>query len=298
MASTDFQKSTIVRIQQATLATAFNAAERLSPRLGGRLAERLWFTLPPGPRRHHDPDGGTPFVVRSGSVDVRGTTWGSGPVVYLVHGWGGRGHQLAGFVEPLVHTGHQVVAFDAPSHGDSAPGPSGPGRSTVLELGQALDAVAAKFGPARALLAHSLGSMAGLLARRHGWLGVDRLVLVAPIVDIEPVLDVFTTPLRIGPRTRRDLRRRIAARTGMSLDDFTADQLMVEPVPTLVLHDRTDRQAPYTASVALAAARDEVSLVSTSGLGHQRILRDPAVVAAAVAHIVDEPGAAAAGLAS
>ena len=298
MASTAFQKSTIVRIQKTTLATVFTVAERLSPRLGGRLAERLWFTLPPGPRRHHDPAGGTPFVVRSGGVDVRGISWGTGPVVYLVHGWGGRGHQLASFVEPLVRTGHQVVAFDAPSHGDSAPGPSGPGRSTAVELGQALDAVAAKFGPARALLAHSLGSMAGLLARHHGWLGVDRLVLVAPIVDIESVLDVFTTPLRIGPRTREDLGRRIATRTGMSLADFTADRLMVDPVPTLVLHDRTDRQAPYAASAALAAERDEVSLLSTTGLGHQRILRDPAVVAAAVAHIVDEPEVAAAELAS
>lgn len=298
MTTSAFQKSTTVRLQQGLLAGAFTVSERFSPRLGGRLAERLWFTLPSPRRIQPAPEGGTPFVVRSGTADVRGTSWGSGPTVYLVHGWGGRGDQLAGFVEPLVRAGHQVVAFDAPSHGESSSGPSGPGRSTVVELGQSLDAVAAHFGPARALVAHSLGSMAALLARQYGWLGIERLVLIAPIVDVEPVLDVFTTPLRIGPRTRRDLSRRIARRTGMSLSEFTAARLMDEAVPTLVVHDRADRQAPYRASAALVEERPDVSLLSTTGLGHQRILRDPSVVAAAVAHIIGEPSLAATELAS
>jgi pimeloyl-ACP methyl ester carboxylesterase len=298
MTTSPFQKSTIVRLQQHLLTGTFAASEQFSPRLGGRLAERLWFTLPSPRRSQPAPEGGTPFVVRSGPADVRGTSWGSGPIVYLVHGWGGRGNQLAGFVEPLVRAGHQVVTFDAPSHGESSPGSSGPGRSTVVELGQALDTVAARFGPARALVAHSLGSMAGLLARQYGWLGVERLVLIAPIVDVEPVLDVFTTPLRIGPRTRRDLSRRIARRTGMSLTEFTAARLMDDAVPTLVVHDRTDRQAPYRASAALVEERPDVGLLSTTGLGHQRILHDPSVVAAAVAHIVGTPKLAATGLAS
>ena len=42
-----------------------------------------------------------PFEVESLGAAVRGHVWGEGPVVYLVHGWGGRGSQLASFVEPL-----------------------------------------------------------------------------------------------------------------------------------------------------------------------------------------------------
>jgi len=40
--------------------------------------------------------------------------------VLLVHGWGGRGAQLASFVEPLVARGFSVLTFDAPGHGASA----------------------------------------------------------------------------------------------------------------------------------------------------------------------------------
>ncbi|MEZ4682380.1 MAG: alpha/beta fold hydrolase [Caldilineaceae bacterium] len=56
-------------------------------------------------------------------------SWGSGPTVLLVHGWAGRGSQLAPLVAPLVNAGYRVVAFDAPAHGDS-PGD----RTNLLEV--------------------------------------------------------------------------------------------------------------------------------------------------------------------
>ena len=128
-------------------------------------------------------------------------------------------------------------------------------------------------------------------------------MLVAPIVDVEDVLDTFTTGLGIGPRTRRDLGRRISARTDMPLSAFSASELMPDPLPTLVLHDRTDHHVPYESSERLDREHYRVSLVVTSGFGHHRILRDPTVVSAAVGHVNDEPSArrphaAPAGLAS
>ena len=96
--------------------------------------------------------------------------WGSGPVAYLVHGWGGNGSQLAAFVRPLLAEGFRVVLFDAPAHGDSEPGPAGPGRTHGVEFGKALDAVFAKFGPAEAVIAHSLGAISTYLTLRFGWL--------------------------------------------------------------------------------------------------------------------------------
>src|SRR5687768_10404331 len=47
------------------------------------------------------------------------TVWGRGPVVYLLHGWGGRSSQWSSFVEPLARAGLTAVAFDAPGHGAS-----------------------------------------------------------------------------------------------------------------------------------------------------------------------------------
>ena len=52
----------------------------------------------------------------------------------------------------------------------------------------------------------------------------------------------------------------------------------IDPVPTLVVHDRGDRQTPYADSVRLVESLPDARLVTTDGLGHRRILQDSAVV--------------------
>src|SRR5947208_2190272 len=151
------RNGTIVRIRSIARQLTFRAADLLLPGVAGRIARDLWFTVPPRMAARTLPPGGQDFKVTSLGAVVRGHVWGpvdgSGPLVYLVHGWGGRGSQLASFVEPLRADGYRVVMFDGPAHGDSEPGPAGPARSHGVELAKALDAVFARFGPAEAVIA-------------------------------------------------------------------------------------------------------------------------------------------------
>ena len=165
----DPKKSTIVR-STGSRRWIFRTADLLVPTAAGRIARDLWFTVPPRLAAESLPAGAHAFEVDSLGAKVRGHVWGSGPVVYLVHGWGGNGAQLAAFVGPLVAEGYRVVMFDAPAHGESDPGPSGPRRTHGVEFGKALDAVFAKFGPAEAVIAHSLGTISTYLTLRFGWL--------------------------------------------------------------------------------------------------------------------------------
>ncbi len=288
--STPIQKSTIDRSVPRKLRLLFRAGELLAPRLAGRAARDLWFAVPPAMPETPLPGGGRPFTVTSLGAQVRGHVWGEGPVVYLVHGWGGRGSQLASFVTPLTAAGYRAVLFDAPAHGDSAPGPTGSGRTHGVEMGKALDAVAARFGPAHTVVAHSLGTIATYLALRDGWLGTGRLVLLAPMVDGVSLLDRFQDALGLGPRTRRAFATESHRFVGVPVADFDVRRLggQVEPVPTLVVHDRGDRQTPYAEAATLASELPDTELMTTDGLGHNRILRDPSVVTATVAFIRGE----------
>src|SRR5688572_5086939 len=274
------QKSTIVRFKDSAQRSFFRLADLALPDLAGRIARDLWFTIPPALPPTRLPEGGEPFEVESLGSAVRGHVWGAGPVVYLVHGWGGRGSQLSSYVEPLVARGYRVVMFDSPSHGDSDPGPSGPRRSHGVEFGKALDAVFAEFGPAEAVVAHSLGTISTYLTLRFGWLSTRRLVLVAPMVVAEPLFDQFQRVLRFGARTRRAFDRHLDEFVGVPMIEFDAihQASHVDPVPTLVVHDRADRQTPYDDSVRLVESLPDARLVTTDGLGHRRILKDPAVV--------------------
>jgi hypothetical protein len=78
---------------------------------------------------------------------------------------------------------------------------------------------------------------------------------------------------------------------GVPVRDFDArvQAAYVDPVPTLVLTDRGDRQTPYDDVVDLAQSIG-APLITTEGLGHRKILRDHEVVATVVGFVTDEAG--------
>lgn len=211
-------------------------------------------------------------------------SWGPADAapVYLVHGWGGWRGQLGAFVRPLVEAGHRVVAFDAPSHGESDAGALGTGRSTATEFADALTATVAAYGPPAAIVAHSLGGVSTMLALADG-LRAPRLVLIAPAVDPFAQLDSFAAMLGFGPRVRDALVERLTRLARRPMDDFVIANLLVriDCPPVLVAHDRGDRETPFAQGELLASTwPGSARFLATDGLGHNRILRDPAVITA------------------
>jgi pimeloyl-ACP methyl ester carboxylesterase len=273
------KKSTIVRFKNEATKAFFRYGEHVAPGRAGRLARDLWFSAPPRMAELPVPVGGEPFEVLAQGHAVRGLVWGTGPTIYLMHGWGGRGTQFGAMVQPLVDAGFQVVLFDAPAHGASDPGPAGPRRTNGMEFAKALDAVFCRFGPAEAVVAHSLGTIATYLALRFGWLGTERLVFVAPMVEASSLVDQFQAALGIGPRTRRAFDRAVLDWLGIPVAEFDArfQAGQVPPLPTLVVADRDDRQTAY-ADVVDFAETIGAPLVTTERLGHRKVLRDPEVV--------------------
>lgn len=289
------QKSTIVRTRMrvpAALRAAFGLLDRVAPSVAGRWAARLWCTPPAGRGRRRDDRPARPGERRT-LTTRRGwrlavETWGpaGGAPVYLVHGWGGWRGQLGAFVEPLVAAGHRVVAFDTPGHGESGPGDLGGHRSTGAEFAEALAPVVAACGPPAAIVGHSLGAAGVALAARDG-IAVPRLVLVAPAAYPLEGLPALGAALGFGDRTRRAFERHLQRLARRPLADFVIPDLADRWMPprTLVVHDTEDLEVPVREGRALAAAWPGARLVETSGLGHQRILRDPSVIAQAVSFV-------------
>jgi pimeloyl-ACP methyl ester carboxylesterase len=276
-----------VRLQLAVL-------ERVAPRVAGARAVALWCTLPANAGRRKDFRPGPGEVVelparRGGRLVAE--VWGTSateerPTVYLVHGWGGWRGQLGAFVQPLVDAGYRVVGFDGPSHGDSDPGVMGRGKGTLIEVTEALEVVGDHFGPAAGVIAHSMGCTVAAMAVRDS-LTADRLVLVAPNHDFAEITDDFAVALHLSDRTLGLLRGAIEEFVGRPLSDFDLEPLGADGAlpPTLLIHDRRDKETPYQVSATLAASWPEAELLTTDGLGHQRILLDEATVAAAVGHL-------------
>lgn len=287
------EKSTNVRTSLVSpklrlVRRAFGSLEHLAPEVGAAWAERLWFTLPKVPASARRTRVGLPpgetFTADLDGRAIRGTVWGAGPLVYLVHGWGGWGLQLAAYVSPLVAAGFRVVAYDALSHGTSDPGKDGPRSTALPEMSDGLRAVVAQHGPAYAVVGHSFGSAVTANAMRDG-LAVDRLVFVAAANSFEPTVRMFAEMLGFGKRTRRRLLRRFVRRVGVPIEHFDVagigSDLLAERghlPPLLAIHDTDDRETPYQGSVEITEGWPEARLRATDGLGHRQLLWHPTLV--------------------
>lgn len=74
-------------------------------------------------------------------------------------------------------------------------------------------------------------------------------------------------------RTRTRFERQLEELAGRPVDDFDLTTT-APPTPTLVVHDRHDKEVPYADGVRVATAWPAARLHTTESLGHQRILRD------------------------
>ena len=209
--------------------------------------------------------------VRRGGVDAGVYEWGRGRPVVLAHGWQGRASQWATLVRDLVYEGYRVVAFDAPAHGES------PGRHAYLvDWMDALRALQERYGAFHAIVGHSFGGLAALLAVTEG-VQSDRVVTVAAPAGADSLMTAFQSAMRFDDATAAALRERFASKyfPGQS-QPFARLSAVRHPVPAttelLVVHDREDRRIPYTEAARIIQANPAATALRTTGLGHSRIL--------------------------
>lgn len=281
------EKSTNVRL--AAFRAIFGGLSAIAPGIAARLAMAL-FRRPP---RHRDSESERAALGRSERLEVlldgkplAVWRWGRGPAVLLVHGWGSRGARLASFIEPLTDAGFSVVAFDAPGHGASA------GRlSSLPQFISAILAVARELGGVEAVIAHSMGGAATTLAMARG-LTAGRLVFLAPAADPAGYSERFASVLGLSPDVLSRMKLGLERRFGMAwkgFDVLASARMMTTSL--LVFHDREDRDVAWSDGAAITAAWPGAELVSTEGLGHRRIVQDPAVVSRAVAFLAESRSA-------
>lgn len=274
--------STNVRMDIMLMKWAVEAAELVSPALSSELALRAFLTPVRAPRPERERAwlaGATVIDVVAGGLPLAAWSWGEAdrPVVALVHGWAGRGAQLAAMVPALLARGRRVVTWDAPAHGDS------PGRTTTLaSMAEVLRAVAARVGPLDAVIAHSFGGAATTIALARG-LALARAVYVAPLYTIGATVERFAATLGLSPRARRGFEDGLAHANLADRAELEGARLTpAMRVPLCVIHDRDDREVAYAEGAATARSWPGARLLTTGGLGHHRLLHDPDVIDAAV----------------
>jgi pimeloyl-ACP methyl ester carboxylesterase len=256
----------------------FPKVEALAPRFAYRWFEQLFFSPPryPIPNQEREIlEHATHFEVRVGDKTVSCYSWGSGPVVLLVHGWAGRASQFKSFIDYFTAAGYTTVAFDAPAHGRTA------GKTTNLfEFKDAIFEIEKAVGSFEAIVAHSFGGGASLFAMSEG-LQTKTLITIATPVLADDIIDEFATRLSASSKAKENLKQVVLEKFNRSFDEFMSTHFITQltaEINLLVLHDEHDKEVPLRNAVRLTGAYPRAVFHKTSGLGHVRILRDATVI--------------------
>jgi pimeloyl-ACP methyl ester carboxylesterase len=283
--------STIVRNLSAiarsltllALRVSFTLGSRLGPEAALRCAYRLFCTpLSTSRRRALAADPGDAVVHRMaiGDEQISVYVWGDPAVqryVLLAHGWSSHGLRFLAWIKPLRDAGYAVVGFDQAAHGRST------GERTHLpRFAEVLGEIGEHYGNASAVVGHSLGGAATLLALSAG-LAADRVVLIAPLADPFLAASRFGRMIGLAEHLWAHLFDEYERSHPTRVAGLQA-HLMAPAIarPALIVHDLADREVPWAEGERYARYWPDARLLTTTGLGHHRIVDDHAVIHAAL----------------
>jgi len=265
----------------------FPVIERLSLKLAIKYFDRIFFT----PFRYKTPirelateNAAEKFTITSNKNKIQCYQWGdpSKPYVLVMHGWAGRATQFRKFIPLFVDGGYRIIGFDGPAHGKSEGK-----RTTIADFSEAMNKLAAVKGNPAAIIAHSFGGGASLYAIADGF-PVKKLINIASpsIADriIQSYLKVIGGSMKVGEGFKKFVRDKY----GKSFEEFTALEL-IKKVPAdfkfMIVHDKDDREVDLVHVEELVKTYPAARLELTSGLGHNRILKDELVILSCLAFI-------------
>jgi pimeloyl-ACP methyl ester carboxylesterase len=210
---------------------------------------------------------------------VRGFRWKAEPgaqKVLIAHGFSSYAYKFEKYVLALQKNGFEVLAFDAPAHGNS----DGE-RINALIYRDCILQIDKKFGGLYAIIAHSLGGFAASLAiEKLNNQEKRKLVLIAPATETKTALAQFNDMMRLHEAIQLELIHMIEKLANEPLSYFSSVRAVNNiNTPTLWLHDLEDKICPYKDTAAIRSKPPKhLQFITTEGLGHNKIYRDPKIM--------------------
>jgi pimeloyl-ACP methyl ester carboxylesterase len=258
----------------------FRVLGMLAPAIAAGWAYRLWFATRRFRESQHDMRWRQQAQLQTLDYaygKIATYRWGEAdkPVVICVHGWNGRASQFATMIPLLLKADYQVVAFDAPGHGNSE------GRSSnIFRISEVLQDVAKPYSSVAAVISHSFGGMVSAYAIKHLGVPVQKLIMIASPVSTHYLLDLFAQSLYLNQRVMQRLDGMFRAEFGDNVyEQISAEcNLQNSDMPILLIHDKQDKAVSWRNSERIVEAAANATAIYTEGHGHRRLLRDKKLI--------------------
>lgn len=260
----------------------FPKLESLSGKLAVVYFERIFFSpfRYKAPERERECEQIAIFEELDGDgLKIQAYVWGNlaNPYVLVMHGWAGRATQFRKFIPQLLAEGYCVIGFDGPAHGRSS------GKKTnILEFETAFKMVFAKWGEPVGVIAHSFGGGALLFSIMNG-LPVKKLINIASPTMADEIIKSYLRAVNGSWKTGLQFKELIKKKYGKPFEEFTTMHFIehIKGLDLMLVHDVDDKDVTIIQTEKLVEKYPAIFL-KTSGLGHNRILKDEAVIQACI----------------
>lgn len=290
MMSSSGRRKRVIPVSFQMAGFCLNLLSRLNNEWPARVLSKIWFTVFKSKPKQWVDDfwqaADQSVVIQLPNKSIPVYSWGKGPLVVLMHGWSGSGTQFRNFIPALVSDGYRVITFDAPAHGRN------PGRqSHLLEFSQSLHAIQQQIGEIDTVIAHSLGAMATTVAIQQG-LKTEQLVMMAPHLDVQKMFESYSELLNLRPALANRFRALIGHKMSEILDQqdpwtsMNPSALLNHKTPTgMLVYDNEDEEVDAQLFEEIEATWKDCFSLKTDKLGHNKILKDEAVIQSVLTYL-------------
>jgi pimeloyl-ACP methyl ester carboxylesterase len=254
----------------------------IAPRAAGRKGFNFFctpFTTPLKDHQRQFLDTAEKSSFLCDGVKIQVYRWGHGDKkILFLHGWQSHSFRWKNYIEALPKDRYTLYALDAPGHGLS-----GGKYLNLPAYSQVIESFLYMVQPVDTVVSHSLGSFAALftLYRVQGF-DLKKLVITGTPGDANDFIKFYSEVLGLSKRTTRVILKAFEEMIHHPPGYFLAAKFASAiKIPTLIVHDQHDDEAPYRYAVDIRNSMENSRLITTSGLGHN--LRSHEVIK----HLVD-----------
>jgi pimeloyl-ACP methyl ester carboxylesterase len=204
--------------------------------------------------------------------NVNGYSWGNNnqDVALLLHGWNSHALSMRNFIKPLLEKNYRVITFDAPGHGKSI----SPNTTLVYKklIGDLID----KYKP-KTIIAHSAGAIYALIELKTKMNDkFKNIVTIGMPLNGSYTIDAYLKEYKMHKTAQKHFWQKVESKLHVNFQDLDLRKVYADKIDFygIIVHDVNDTTIPYSHAEELHKLWPKSQLVTTTGWGHTRILKN------------------------
>ncbi len=204
-------------------------------------------------------------IVHIDALEIQTYRWESlGETIVMVHGWESNSYRWKTLILKLHEIGFNVIAFDAPAHGNSS--------GTLLNVPlytKCLQKIIELYRPNH-IIGHSVGGMTTLFHQSiYPNQEIEKLVVLAPPSELSRIMKGYQEILKLSPKFMKALNQYFKDKHDHYFEEFSvADFAKKITNKGLLIHDKNDDIAPYAEAEAISKTWKNAQFITTQDFGH------------------------------